>query len=163
MYIAVWRHCSTWLTCLGCEDIIWMSKADDPAPFAILRADYCSIMRGWLQMMWAILTSKFTQSLTSFVSTPYLILHSLAHSDFIELSTVRDGNTTPRFGHPVVLMSLQLHTLFPIVANVPSMTEILHIRECIQMFSDWVDNKICAYLWYYSLRSNTKGYGGKTH
>jgi hypothetical protein len=24
-------------------------------------------------------------------------------------------------------------------------------------------NEICAYLWYYSLRSNTKGYGGKTH
>jgi len=24
-------------------------------------------------------------------------------------------------------------------------------------------NKICAYLWYYLLRSNTKGYGNKTH
>jgi hypothetical protein len=24
-------------------------------------------------------------------------------------------------------------------------------------------NKIYAYLWYYSLRSNTKGYGSKTH
>jgi hypothetical protein len=24
-------------------------------------------------------------------------------------------------------------------------------------------NEIYAYFWYYSLRSNTKGYGGKTH
>jgi hypothetical protein len=28
---------------------------------------------------------------------------------------------------------------------------------------DWVDTEIYAYLWYYSLRRNTKGYGGKTH
>jgi hypothetical protein len=26
-----------------------------------------------------------------------------------------------------------------------------------------MDNEIYAYLWYYSLRSNTKCYGGKTH
>jgi hypothetical protein len=26
-----------------------------------------------------------------------------------------------------------------------------------------VDNEIYAYLWYYSLRSNTKDYDGKTH
>jgi hypothetical protein len=37
------------------------------------------------------------------------------------------------------------------------------LRGCIQKFRDWVDNKIYAYLLYYSLRSNTKGYGGKTH
>jgi hypothetical protein len=33
----------------------------------------------------------------------------------------------------------------------------------MQKFSDSVDNKIYAYIWYYSLRSNTKSYGGKTH
>jgi hypothetical protein len=38
-----------------------------------------------------------------------------------------------------------------------------NIRGCIQKFPDWVDNEIYAYLWYYSLRSNTKGYGGKIH
>jgi hypothetical protein len=38
----------------------------------------------------------------------------------------------------------------------------LRIRGCIQKFPDWVDNEIYAYLSYYSLRSNTKGYGGKT-
>jgi len=32
-----------------------------------------------------------------------------------------------------------------------------------QKFPDWVDNEIHACLWYYSLRSNTKDYGGKTH
>jgi hypothetical protein len=38
----------------------------------------------------------------------------------------------------------------------------LNIRGCIQKFPDWVNNEIYAYLWYYLLRSNTKGYGGKT-
>jgi hypothetical protein len=37
------------------------------------------------------------------------------------------------------------------------------IRECIQKFPDWACNEICAFLLYYSFRSNTKGYGGKTH
>jgi hypothetical protein len=37
------------------------------------------------------------------------------------------------------------------------------LRGCIQKFPDWVDNEIYSYLWYYSLRSNTKGYGGETH
>jgi hypothetical protein len=35
------------------------------------------------------------------------------------------------------------------------------IRGCIQKLPDWVDNEIYAYLWYYSLRNNTKVYGGK--
>jgi hypothetical protein len=39
----------------------------------------------------------------------------------------------------------------------------LNIRGCIQKFPDSVDNEIYACLWYYSLRSNTKGYGGKIH
>jgi hypothetical protein len=33
---------------------------------------------------------------------------------------------------------------------------IFSIRGCIQKFSDWVGNEIYAFLWYYSLRSNTK-------
>jgi len=37
------------------------------------------------------------------------------------------------------------------------------IRGCIQKFPDWVDKEMYSYLWYCSLRSNTKGYGGKTH
>jgi hypothetical protein len=37
------------------------------------------------------------------------------------------------------------------------------IWGCIQNFPDWVNNKIYAYLWYYSLRSNTKGYSSRTH
>jgi hypothetical protein len=37
------------------------------------------------------------------------------------------------------------------------------IRECIQKFPDWVDNEIYAYNIKNSLRSNTKGYGDKTH
>jgi hypothetical protein len=37
------------------------------------------------------------------------------------------------------------------------------IRGCIHKFPDWVDNEIYAYLWYFSLRSNIKGYDGKTH
>jgi hypothetical protein len=33
----------------------------------------------------------------------------------------------------------------------------------MQKFPDWVDNEIYTYLWYYLLRSNTRGYGGKTY
>jgi hypothetical protein len=37
------------------------------------------------------------------------------------------------------------------------------VLGCIQKFLDWVDNEIYAYNIKYSLRSNTKGYGSKTH
>jgi hypothetical protein len=37
------------------------------------------------------------------------------------------------------------------------------IRRCIQKLPDWVDNEISGYNDEHSLRSNTKGYGGKTH
>jgi hypothetical protein len=37
-----------------------------------------------------------------------------------------------------------------------------HIPGCNQKFPDWVDNEIHAYNNKHSLRSNTKGYGGKT-
>jgi hypothetical protein len=36
------------------------------------------------------------------------------------------------------------------------------VRVCIQKFPDWVDNEIYAYNNKHLLRSNTKGYGGKT-
>jgi len=39
----------------------------------------------------------------------------------------------------------------------------VYIRGCIQKFPDWVDKEIYSYIWYYSLKSNTKGYGGKTY
>jgi hypothetical protein len=38
-----------------------------------------------------------------------------------------------------------------------------HVRGYIQKIPDWVDNEIYAYNNKHSLRSNTKGYGGKTH
>jgi hypothetical protein len=38
-----------------------------------------------------------------------------------------------------------------------------HIRGYIQKFPDWVDNEINYNNNKHSLRSNTKGYGGKTH
>jgi hypothetical protein len=37
------------------------------------------------------------------------------------------------------------------------------IRRYNQKFPDWVDNEIYAYNNKHTLRSNTKGYGGKTH
>jgi hypothetical protein len=37
------------------------------------------------------------------------------------------------------------------------------VRGCIQKFPDWVANEIRAYICYYSLRSNTNGYGNKIH
>jgi len=37
----------------------------------------------------------------------------------------------------------------------------LCIQGCIQKFPNWLYNRIYAYLWYYLLRSNTKGYGSK--
>jgi hypothetical protein len=41
--------------------------------------------------------------------------------------------------------------------------DVQEILGCIHKFPDWVNNEIYAYLCYYSLRSNTKGYGDKTH
>jgi hypothetical protein len=38
-----------------------------------------------------------------------------------------------------------------------------YVRWCIQKFPDWVYNEIDAYNIKHSFRSNTKGYGGKTH
>jgi hypothetical protein len=42
------------------------------------------------------------------------------------------------------------------------MPQYTYIGGCIQKFPDWVDNEIYAYNNKHSLRSNTKGYGGKT-
>jgi hypothetical protein len=39
----------------------------------------------------------------------------------------------------------------------------MELRGCIQKFPDSIDNELYAYLWYYSLLSPSKGYGGKTH
>jgi hypothetical protein len=40
---------------------------------------------------------------------------------------------------------------------------ILWLYEVVSKSFRTESNEIYAYLWYYSLRSNTKGYGGKTH
>jgi hypothetical protein len=37
------------------------------------------------------------------------------------------------------------------------------VRGCIQKFPDWVDKEIYTYNNKHPLRTNTKGYGGKTH
>jgi hypothetical protein len=37
------------------------------------------------------------------------------------------------------------------------------IRGCIQKFPGWADNETYAYKNKHLLKSNTKGYGGKTH
>jgi hypothetical protein len=39
----------------------------------------------------------------------------------------------------------------------------IDVRRCIQKFTDWVDNETNNNNSKRSLRSNTKGYGGKTH
>jgi hypothetical protein len=39
----------------------------------------------------------------------------------------------------------------------------MHVQRCIQKFPDWVDNEIYAYNNKHPPKSNTKGYGGKTH
>jgi hypothetical protein len=46
---------------------------------------------------------------------------------------------------------------------VPILSHTNVVRGCIQKFPDWVDNEIYAYNNKHSLRSNIKGYGGKTH
>jgi hypothetical protein len=38
-----------------------------------------------------------------------------------------------------------------------------YVRGFMQNFPDWVDNELYPYIYYYSLRSNTNGYGGKTY
>jgi hypothetical protein len=44
-----------------------------------------------------------------------------------------------------------------------SFDSLNNLYEGVPKFPDWVDNEIHAYRWYYSLRSNIKDYGGKTH
>jgi hypothetical protein len=39
----------------------------------------------------------------------------------------------------------------------------IEIRGCVQKFPDLFDNEIYTYKNKHSLRSNTKGYDGKTH
>jgi hypothetical protein len=48
-------------------------------------------------------------------------------------------------------------------AEIISVSVSVNIRGCIQKFPDWVDNEIYAYNYKHLLRSNTKGYGGKSH
>jgi hypothetical protein len=47
--------------------------------------------------------------------------------------------------------------------RLESKAHLRDIRVRIQKFPDWVDNEIYAYNSKHSLRSNAKGYGGKTH
>jgi hypothetical protein len=43
------------------------------------------------------------------------------------------------------------------------LAEWISLRDCIQKFPDRIDNEIDAYNNKHPFRSNTKGYGGKTH
>jgi hypothetical protein len=56
-----------------------------------------------------------------------------------------------------------IHMFAEIQKGYLCVTVEFNIRGCNQTFPDWVHNKLYAYLWYYSRRSNTKVYGGKTH
>jgi len=49
------------------------------------------------------------------------------------------------------------------IAKTKKKQKLYSIRECIQKFPDCVDNEINNNNNNYSLRSNTKGCGGKTH
>jgi hypothetical protein len=46
--------------------------------------------------------------------------------------------------------------------NVITPAHAITIWGCIQKFPDWADNEVRVYNNKHSLRSNTKGYGGKT-
>jgi hypothetical protein len=63
----------------------------------------------------------------------------------------------------LILLRLWFHHLLSqrtqLCANIFSK----NIRECTQKFPDWVDNEIYAHNNKHALRSNTEGYGGKTH
>jgi phosphoribosylaminoimidazole carboxylase (NCAIR synthetase) len=47
--------------------------------------------------------------------------------------------------------------------NINKATQKTALRGCNQKFPDWVDYQIYAYNNKHSLKSNTKGYDGKTH
>jgi hypothetical protein len=62
------------------------------------------------------------------------------------------------------LPGLELPIIQPVSQSYT--TELSHLytmRGCNQNLPDWVTNEIWAYNDTHSLRSNTKGYGGKTH
>jgi hypothetical protein len=58
---------------------------------------------------------------------------------------------------PYWIVSLIIYKTLLFILGVNS------IWGCIQNSADWVDNEIYAYKNKHSLRSNTNGYGGKTH
>jgi hypothetical protein len=49
------------------------------------------------------------------------------------------------------------------ISSTEFMVEYIHIWGCIQKFPNWIYNEIYAHKNKHSLRSNTKGYGDKTH
>jgi hypothetical protein len=51
----------------------------------------------------------------------------------------------------------------PVASRYTDWITCLNATRCNQKFADWVDNEIYSYNNKHSLRSNTKGYGGKTH
>jgi hypothetical protein len=64
--------------------------------------------------------------------------------------------TKPKFNNANIKAS---HMTYP--EQVPSDSHDHNLGGCIQKFPDWVDNEIKNNK--HSLRSNTKGYGAKTH
>jgi hypothetical protein len=81
------------------------------------------------------------------------------------------GNRT--IDHPIVQPVASRYTdwtipghiiiIIIIITSPPKYRSVSAERGFIQTFPDWFDNEIYVYLWYYSLRRNTNGNGGKTH
>jgi hypothetical protein len=53
--------------------------------------------------------------------------------------------------------------MLPPYIRVRNYLHTISLQGYIQKLPDWVDKEIYAYNNKHSLRSNTKGYGGKTH
>jgi hypothetical protein len=74
-----------------------------------------------------------------------------------------EQNTTPwRYIHRLIKHQA-MKTYWGSGDTAPRILNLNIIRGCIQKFPDWVDNELYAYNNKNSLRSNEKGYGGKTH
>jgi hypothetical protein len=77
-----------------------------------------------------------------------------------QLLTLYGGNPLLVQEQSKFLVTANLIVFLLFSSNLRMVTN-LHLRWCIQKFPDWVDNEVNNNK--HSLRSNTKGYGDKTH
>jgi hypothetical protein len=138
------------------ESTSWMVRLLVECCQIYLRKQFANNMRYQSSLLLQCHLLVFLRYLLIHVSVvlQVLLCMRLFWSDTGNIHFICDSGKTPWMGEQ------------PIANSLPTQDNIIQIevdiRECIQKSPDWVDNEINNKN-KHSLRSNTKGYGGKTH